>query len=101
MIGISFADIPLFLRESRNLQFEFAISHLGILDVGNSVVAHALPWLPHATNLLVRISGKPDITLADVSTLCETIAEAAHPDACIVFAATITEEENSVGVMGG
>ena len=101
MIGISFADLPPFLRESRELRFEFAISPSGILDVGETVVAYARPWLTHATNLLVRITGGPETRLEDVNTLCMTIAETAHADVCIAFAATISDEENTVGVMGG
>ena len=101
LIGVDFADIPPFLRESGELRFEFGTSPGGILDAGDIVVARARPWLPHATNLLVRITGEPDVTLEDVNTLCKTIAEAAHPDVCITFAATISEEENMVGLMGG
>jgi hypothetical protein len=101
LIGVSFADIPPFLHESRVLRFEFGSSPGGILDAGDTVLTPARPWLPHATNLLVRITGKPDVTLEEVNTLCMAIAEAAHPEVCIVFAATISEDENSVGVMGG
>jgi hypothetical protein len=101
MIGISFADIPPFLRENRELRFAFGSSPTGILDAGEIVVARARPWLTCATNLLVRITGRPDTTLEDVNTLCMTIAETAHADMGIAFAATISDEENTVGVMGG
>jgi len=101
LIDTDFADIAPFLRESRKLRFEFGTSPSGILGAGDTVVARARPWLPYATNLLVRITGKPDVTLEDVNILCMAIAEAAHPDVCITFAATISEEKNVVGLMGG
>ena len=101
VIGIDFADIPPFLRESRELRFEFGSSPSGILEAGEAVVARARPWLTRATTLLVRIAGRPGTTLEDVNTLCVSIAETAHADVCIAFAATISDEENTVGVMGG
>jgi cell division GTPase FtsZ len=101
VIVFDFADIPPFLRENRELRFEFGSSPTGILDAGETVLARARPWLSRATNLLVRITGRPDTTLEDVNTLCMTIAETAHADMCIAFAATIFDEENMVGVMGG
>jgi cell division protein FtsZ len=101
VIGIDFADIPPFPRESGELRFEFGRSPSGILEARETVVTRARPWLTRATSLLVRITGGPDTTLEDVNTLCMTIAETAHADVCIAFAATVSEEENMVGVMGG
>jgi len=100
LIGSDLADMIAMLGESTEQRFDFGTSPAKILDAGAIAVAHASPWLAQASGLLVRITGKHDLTIEDVNTICSTVGDAAHPEANIIFSAAIADE-NVVGVMGG
>ena len=100
LIGSDLADMFTILGESTEQRFDFGTSPRGILHAGATAVAHASPWLAQASGLLVRITGKHDLTFEDVNTICSTVGDAAHPEANIIFSASLAEE-NVVGVMGG
>ena len=52
------------------------------------------PWVTEvsiegATGILLNITGGPDLTLAEMNEACSLIAEAADPDANIIFGSVI------------
>jgi cell division GTPase FtsZ len=45
-----------------------------------------------ASSLMVRVTGKPDLTLQDAVTACESIQNASHSGANILFSSSVAAE---------
>ena len=92
LIGYCFDCTKLVVGTERRLQFSYAASASGILDAGTKAIAQARSWLPWSSNLVVRMTGTPSLSLGDVSEACHSLLSAADKNTDTRFFATIGQE---------
>jgi len=100
VIGYHFDDMTLMVGIERRLQFSYAASATGIQDASAQAIAQARNWLPWSSSLLVRTTGTPSFTLADLTEACNSLLNAANTDTNTMFFATTSGQQAIVAIMG-
>jgi cell division protein FtsZ len=96
LINLDFADVRTTMLESGDAILGIGMGvgeHRAMLAAEKAVSSPLLDTsVEGAHSLLLSITGGPDLSLVEASEAAEIVKEAAHPDANIIFGASVDEE---------
>jgi cell division protein FtsZ len=95
LINLDFADVRTIMSEAGDALLGIGIGHGENRAVEAAEQAVSSPLLDTsmdgARSILLSITGGPDLSLWEVNEAAKAVSEAAHPDANIIFGATVDE----------
>ena len=98
VIGYHFDDMTLMVGTERRLQFAMPPARRESWTRDKRLSGPQLaPW---SSNLLVRTTGTPSFTLADLTEACDSLLNAANTDTNTMFFATTSGQQAVVAIMG-
>ena len=96
LINLDFADVRTIMEDAGNalLGIGMGTGERRAIDAAEQAVASPLleTSMEGARSILLSITGSPDISLWEVNEAAKTVAEAAHPDANIIFGAMVDDK---------
>jgi cell division protein FtsZ len=96
LINLDFADVRTIMSDAGSalLGIGMGTGERRAIDAAEAAVASPLleTSMEGARAILLSITGGPDISLWEVNEAARTVAEAAHPDANIIFGAMVDEK---------
>ncbi len=96
LINLDFADVRTIMAEAGNalLGIGMGTGDRRAIDAAEQAVASPLleTSMEGARSILLSITGGPDLSLWEVNESARAVAEAAHPDANIIFGAMVDEK---------
>jgi cell division protein FtsZ len=96
LINLDFADVRTIMSEAGNalLGIGMGSGERRAIDAAEQAVASPLleTSMEGARSILLSITGSPDLSLWEVNEAAKAVAEAAHPDANIIFGAMVDEK---------
>jgi cell division protein FtsZ len=96
LINLDFADVRTIMSEAGNalLGIGMGIGERRAMDAAEQAVSSPLleTSMDGARSILLSITGGPDLSLWEVNESAKAVAEAAHPDANIIFGAMLDEK---------
>ena len=96
LINLDFADVRTIMSNAGNalLGIGMGTGERRAIDAAEAAVASPLleTSMEGARSILLSITGGPDISLWEVNEAAKAVAEAAHPDANIIFGAMVDEK---------
>ena len=103
IINLDFADVSAVMKDAGRAHMGVGIASGREMAEQAASLAVSSPLLETsingATGVLVNVTGSPELSLEDVETAAGIVAEAANPDANIIFGATYSDEfEDSMRV---
>jgi cell division protein FtsZ len=103
LINLDFADVRTIMSEAGNALLGIGMGHgeRRAIDAAEQAVASPLleTSMEGARSILLSITGGRDLSLWEVNEAAKAVAEAAHPDANIIFGAMVDEKlEDNVWV---
>jgi cell division protein FtsZ len=95
LINLDFADVRTIMSEAGDALLGIGIGHGENRAVEAAEQAVSSPLLDTsmdgARSILLSITGGPDLSLWEVNEAAKAVSEAAHPEANIIFGATVDE----------
>ncbi len=96
LINLDFADVRTIMSDAGNalLGIGMGTGESRAIDAAEAAVASPLleTSMEGARSILLSITGGPDISLWEVNEAAKAVAQAAHPDANIIFGAMVDEK---------
>jgi cell division protein FtsZ len=96
LINLDFADVRTIMSDAGNalLGIGMGIGERRAMDAAEQAVSSPLleTSMDGARSILLSITGGPDLSLWEVNESAKAVAEAAHPDANIIFGAMLDEK---------
>jgi cell division protein FtsZ len=96
LINLDFADVRTIMSDAGNalLGIGMGTGERRAIDAAEQAVASPLleTSMEGARSILLSITGGPDISLWEVNEAAKAVAEAAHPDANIIFGAMVDDK---------
>jgi len=96
LINLDFADVRTIMSEAGNalLGIGMGSGETRAMDAASRAVESPLleTSVDGAQSILLSITGGPDLSLWEVNEAAKAVAEAAHPDANIIFGAMVDEK---------
>jgi len=96
LINLDFADVRTIMSDAGNalLGIGMGTGERRAIDAAEQAVASPLleTSMEGARSILLSITGGPDLSLWEVNEAAKAVAEAAHPDANIIFGAMVDEK---------
>ena len=96
LINLDFADVRTIMSEAGNalLGIGMGVGERRAIDAAEQAVASPLleTSMDGARSILLSITGGKDLSLWEVNEAAKAVAEAAHPDANIIFGAMVDEK---------
>ena len=96
LINLDFADVRTTMIESGDAILGIGMGigeHRAVLAAEKAVASPLLDTnVEGAQSLLLSITGGPDLSLIEASEAAQVVQEAAHPDANIIFGASVDED---------
>jgi cell division protein FtsZ len=96
LINLDFADVRTIMSEAGNALLGIGMGHgeRRAIDAAEQAVASPLleTSMEGARSILLSITGGKDLSLWEVNEAAKAVAEAAHPDANIIFGAMVDEK---------
>jgi cell division protein FtsZ len=96
LINLDFADVRTIMSDAGNalLGIGMGTGDRRAIDAAEQAVASPLleTSMEGARSILLSITGGPDLSLWEVNEAAKAVAEAAHPDANIIFGAMVDEK---------
>jgi cell division protein FtsZ len=96
LINLDFADVRTIMSEAGNalLGIGMGTGETRAMDAASRAVESPLleTSVEGAQSILLSITGGPDLSLWEVNEAAKAVAEAAHPDANIIFGAMVDEK---------
>jgi cell division protein FtsZ len=96
LINLDFADVRTIMSEAGNalLGIGMGVGELRAVEASQQAVASPLleTSMDGAKSILLSITGGRDLSLWEVNEAAKTVAEAAHPEANIIFGAMVDEK---------
>jgi cell division protein FtsZ len=96
LINLDFADVRTIMSDAGNalLGIGMGAGERRAIDAAEQAVASPLleTSMEGARSILLSITGSPDLSLWEVNEAAKAVAEAAHPDANIIFGAMVDEK---------
>ena len=96
LINLDFADVRTIMSDAGNalLGIGMGTGERRAIDAAEQAVASPLleTSMEGARSILLSITGGPDLSLWEVNESAKAVAEAAHPDANIIFGAMVDEK---------
>jgi cell division protein FtsZ len=98
LINLDFADVRTIMSDAGNalLGIGMGTGERRAIDAAEAAVASPLleTSMDGASSILLSITGGPDLSLWEVNEAAKAVADAAHPDANIIFGAMLDEKLN-------
>src|SRR5271154_5482259 len=96
LINLDFADVRTIMSDAGNalLGIGMGVGERRAIDAAEQAVSSPLleTSMEGAHSILLSITGSPDISLWEVNEAAKAVAEAAHPDANIIFGAMVDDK---------